>query len=234
MATFVLVHGAWRGSWIWRRVRRALQLDGHEAYTPTLTGLADRSHLLSPDVDLDTHIADVVNLIGWENLDDIVLCGHSYAGCVVTGVADRLRERIRALVYLDAFVLESGQSLHDVVLPELRSAQIDAAKQMGDGWLVPPVPAIHFDSNEADRAWIDAQCTPHPLATLQQPLALNHTIAPDKCTHVLATAYARSPFRPFHEAAIRKGWKTLEIHCGHDAMLDQPAEVTRILLDAAG
>ena len=110
MSAFVLVHGAWHGSWCWKRVRRALQARGHEVFTPTLTGVADRLHLLSPQVDLETHITDVTNLIRWEELADVVLCGHSYGGCVISGVADRVSDRIGALVYLDAFVLENAQS----------------------------------------------------------------------------------------------------------------------------
>ena len=100
MATFVLVHGAWRGSWCWKRVRRALQQQGHEVFTPTLTGLGERSHLLSETLDLQTHTLDVLNLIQWEELNDFVLCGHSYGGMVISGVADRVPERIRSLVFL--------------------------------------------------------------------------------------------------------------------------------------
>ena len=118
MGTFVLVHGAWHGSWCWKRVRRMLQQQGHEVFTPTLTGVGERSHLLNRDLNLETHILDVQNLIVWEELSDVVLCGHSYGGCVVTGVADRVPERVRALVYLDAFVLEAGQSLAQLLPQE--------------------------------------------------------------------------------------------------------------------
>ena len=114
MSTYVLVHGAWGGSWCWKRVRKALQALGHEVFTPTLTGVGERSHLLSPQVNLDTHIDDVVNLIQWEELSDVVLCGHSYGGCVISGVAERIPDRIGALVYLDAFVLKNGQCLRSV------------------------------------------------------------------------------------------------------------------------
>lgn len=138
MATFVLVHGAWHGSWCWKRVRRLLQSRGHEVFTPTLTGLADRSHLASREVNLETHILDVVNLIRWEELTDIVLCGHSYAGTVITGVADRLPDRIRALVYLDAFVVENGESLAQYV------------STVEDGWKMPPIPAEQFNLNPMD------------------------------------------------------------------------------------
>src|ERR1700728_4589280 len=117
--TFVLVHGAWHGGWCWRRVTDRLTVKGHRVYTPTLTGVADRSHLLSESVNLSTHVTDVVNLIRWEEMTDIVLCGHSYGGMVVTGVADKMSERIAALVYLDAFVPESGQSMQDLRPREL-------------------------------------------------------------------------------------------------------------------
>jgi len=233
MATFVLVHGAWHGGWCWKRVRKALQAKGHDVFTPTLTGVADRSHLASPQVDLETHIADVVNLIRWEELDDFVLCGHSYSGCVITGVADRLPERIRALVYLDAFVLEDGQSLHDALPQSARAAQVDGANSSGNGWRVPPIPAAYFNVNEADRAWVDAQCTAQSLACFEQRLTLRGQMAPERVTHVLATGYRQSPFAPFHELAKKKGWRTATIDCGHDVMLDRPDDLVRILLEAA-
>jgi pimeloyl-ACP methyl ester carboxylesterase len=234
MTTFVLVHGAWHGSWCWKRVRQALQIRAHEVFTPTLTGVGERAHLISPQVTLETHITDVVNLIRYEELDDVVLCGHSYGGCVITGVADRVPERLLAVVYLDAFVLENGESLHDVLPAEVRAGQVQAANQHGNGWLVPPISAEFFEVNLADRAWVDRQCTPQPLATFQQPLRLRGAPSPPaQVTHVLATGYAHSPFPPFHERAKAKGWKTLTIDCGHDVMLDRPAELVEILLEAA-
>jgi pimeloyl-ACP methyl ester carboxylesterase len=233
MTTFVLVHGAWHGSWCWKRVRKALQSAGHDVFTPTLTGVADRSHLASPEVDLDTHIADVANLIRWEELDDVVLCGHSYAGCVISGVADKVPERIGALVYLDAFVLEDGQSLHDVLPPPARAAQVEGANGSGDGWRVPPIPAASFNVNEVDRAWVDAQCTPQSLACFEQRLTLRGRMPPERVTHVLATGYGQSPFAPFHELAKKKGWRTATIDCGHDVMLDRPDDLVQVLVDAA-
>jgi pimeloyl-ACP methyl ester carboxylesterase len=233
MATFVLVHGAWHGSWCWKRVRRDLQKEGHDVYTPTLTGVGERSHLTSPQVTLDTHVADVVNLIRFEELTDVVLCGHSYGGCVITGVADRVPERLRALVYLDAFILEDGQSLHDVVPREVAAAQVRGALQSGDGWRVPPISAEFFRVNPADRAWVDQQCTPQSLATFQQRLRVDNAFPASKVTHILATGYEHSPFPPFHEIAKRKGWKTLTVDCGHDVMLDKPAELVAMLREAA-
>jgi len=233
MTTFVLVHGAWHGSWCWKRVRKELQTEGHDVFTPTLTGVAERSHLISPQVTLDTHVADVVNLIRWEELADVVLCGHSYGGCVITGVADRIPERLRALVYLDAFILENGQSLHDVLPREVAEAQVRGAAETGDGWRVPPITAEFFRVNLADRAWADRQCTAQPLATFQQRLRVDGTFPAAKCTHILATGYEHSPFPPFHELAKRKNWKTLTVDCGHDVMLDKPAELVAMLRDAA-
>jgi pimeloyl-ACP methyl ester carboxylesterase len=232
MATFVLVHGAWHGSWCWKRVRKALQAEGHDVFTPTLTGVGERSHLASPQVNLDTHVADVVNLIRWEELSDVVLCGHSYGGCVITGVADRVPERLRALVYLDAFILENGQSLFDVLPPE--GAPANGAAEIGDGWRVPPIPAEWFKVNPADRAWVDRQCTPQSLATFSHRLRVDNVFPASKVTHILATGFEKPPFAKFHEIAKRKGWKTATIDCGHDVMLDKPAELTAMLSAAAG
>ncbi len=152
---------------------------------------------------------------------------------MITGVADRLPERLRALVYLDAFVLENGQSLHDTLPPPARAAQVDGANKDGDGWRVPPIPAEYFNVNAADRAWVDAQCTPQSLATFAQRLSLRNRFPAEKVTHVLATDYPESPFRHFHELAKKKGWHTVTIDCGHDVMLDRPGDLVRILLDAA-
>jgi len=231
MATFVLVHGAWHGSWCWKRVRKQLQADGHDVFTPTLTGVGERSHLTSPQVNLDTHVADVVNVIRWEELTDVVLCGHSYGGCVVTGVADRVPERLRALIYLDAFILENGQSLFDVLPRE--GAPASSATEPGDGWRVPPISAEFFQVNAADRAWVDRQCTPQSLATFSQRLRVDNVFPASKTTHILATGFKEPPFTKFHEIAKRKGWKTVTVDCGHDVMLDKPAELTAILRDAA-
>lgn len=233
MTTFVLVHGAWHGSWCWKRVRKVLQSEGHEVFTPTLTGVAERSHLMSPQVTLDTHVADVVNLIRWEELTDVVLCGHSYGGCVITGVADRVPERLRALVYLDAFILDNGQSLHDVLPREVSEAQLRGTRETGDGWRVPPISAEFFQVNLEDRAWADSQCTPQPLATFQQRLRVDGVFPAAKCTHILATGYEHSPFSPFHDIARARGWKTLKVDCGHDVMLDKPAELVAMLREAA-
>ena len=235
MSVYVLVHGAWGGSWCWKATRRALQARGHDVFTPTLTGVGERSHLSSREVNLDTHIADVVNLIRWEELSDVVLCGHSYGGCVVKGAADRVADRIRALVYVDAFVPENGQSLHDTLQAEQRDSQVKGALETGDGWKVPPIPAEIFNVNVKDRAWVQRQRTPQSLATFQQPLQLTGAVERIKdVTYILATGWDHSPFPQFYEKANAKGWKTLTMPCGHDVMLDNPDELLEILLAVPG
>lgn len=234
MSTYVLVHGAWHGSWCWKRVRKALQAQGHDVFTPTLTGVGERAHLLSPQVNLETHIDDVVSLIRWEELSDVILCGHSYGGVVVSGVADRVPEQIAALIYLDAFVLEDGRTLLDELPSDQRDMQLEGASLHGDGWKVPPIPAAAFGVNANDAAWADAQCTMHPLACFQQPLRLSGKIEAVKdVTYILATSYNDSPFLPSYERAKARGWKTLSLACGHDVMLDMPEELAAIRLSAA-
>ena len=233
MATFVLVHGAWHGGWCWSRVRRALQAEGHEVFTPTLTGLGERSHLLSREVDLQTHVDDVANLLQWEDLTDVVLCGHSYGGCVISGAADQAAKRIGALVYLDAFVPKDGESVHDMLPPEARDGQLQSAREFGDGWRVPPIPAEFFNVNAADRAWVDSLCTPQPLATFQQGVRIKGGLdAIANRSFIFAAGWGPSPFH-FYEDAKAAGWRTSEADCGHDVMVDAPAFLTRELLAVA-
>ena len=225
MATFVLVHGAWHGSWCWKRVRKDLLHHGHDVYTPTLTGVGERSHLLTQDVNLHTQTMDVLNLIQWEELSDFVLCGHSYGGMVVAGVADRIPQLIRSLVFLDAFVPENGESLE-----HFAPISVD---QIIDGWKARPISAEAFGVNLADRAWVDRQCTVQSVACFQQPAQLTGGIGRIKhITYIYASGWAgyRSPFYPFYEKAKSRGWTTSEIDCGHDVMLDRPDALTRLLL----
>ena len=234
MTTFVLVTGAWHGSWCWKRVREALTEAGHVVFTPTFTGIGERSHLLSRQVDLQTHIDDVANLMRWEELQDVVLVGHSYGGCVIRSVADRMGEKISALVYLDAFVPEDGESLYDVLAPDQRQMQADAVATVGEGWRVPPIPAAAFNVNEADRAWVDAQCTDQPVACFEQKLRLKRGGVPAGTIHyIYASGWEGTPFTRFYESAKARGWPTREIACGHDVMLDRPGDLTAALLEIA-
>ena len=230
--TYVLVSGAGQGSWAWKKVRSNLQRRGSEVFTPTLTGLGDRSHLLSPSINLDTHIDDVVNLIRWEGLDNVVLCGHSYGGCVISGVAERVPERLGSLVYVDAVVLQDGQSTLDAVVPENREVLLELAKKHGDGWKVPMPSDAALDVNEQDRPWFAARVTPHPLATFQQKLRVTHASRQIRdIRYVLATKSLITPFnRPFADLARSRGWRTITIDSGHSVMLDKPDELVAELL----
>ena len=235
MTTFVLVHGAWHGGWCWKRTARALRKAGHEVHAPTLTGLGERAHLLSRAVNLDTHVEDVVNVLKWEELSDVVLCGHSYGGMVIAGVADRVPEKIRSLVYLDAFVPEDGRCALDFMTPERATGVRAAASSQGEGWKVPPIPARQFKVNAADQAWVDSQCVPHPLACFEQRLALTGAHARiAKRIFIKAGDYTPSPFDATVARLSRDpGWRVHSLPCGHDVMVDMPDELARLLIDAA-
>ncbi|HXQ26607.1 MAG TPA: alpha/beta fold hydrolase [Candidatus Acidoferrales bacterium] len=235
MAIYVLVHGAWHGSWCWKRVRTALQAAGHEVFTPTLTGIGERSHLISPGVNLSTHIADVVNLFRWEELSNVILCGHSYGGFVISGAADSMPERIHALVYLDAFVPENGECLFDLVPQEQADDTRRQAQTTGEGWKVAPISAEIFNVNPRDRAWMNAQCTPQPLACFEERVKLTGGLDRIRdVTHILATGFREgSPFPACHERAKARRWKLRTMASGHDVMLDAPDELTAFLLEFA-
>ncbi len=229
--TFVLVHGAWHGAWCWRRVAGLLTAKGHRVFTPTLTGVGERSHLLGPTIDLDTQILDVVNEMKWHDLKNVVLVGHSYGGMVVSGVAEKLESSISSFVMLDAFFPEDGQALIDLQPAQIREAHRDAERK--GALALPPLSAAMFNVNEDDRAWVDAQCTPHPLRCFTQKLAL--TGARDRIarrTYIRATGFPFLPFDQGLDAAFAKGWDLYEVPCGHDVMLDMPERLADILESA--
>jgi pimeloyl-ACP methyl ester carboxylesterase len=231
--TFVLVHGAWHGGWCWRRVADHLEGKGHKVFTPTMTGLGERSHLLSKDIHLDTHITDIVNVIKWEGLQNIVLVGHSYAGIIISGVADQVRDKIASIVFLDAFVPEDGDSLLEKASQAARDG-MHAAIQKGDAGMK-PIPAAVFRVNEKDRAWVDAQCTPQPIATLTDKAKVaggRDKIA--KRAYIRAKGYPSVPFDAAHnKLKAAGGWRIYELPSGHDVMVDMPDRLTEILLEVA-
>jgi pimeloyl-ACP methyl ester carboxylesterase len=208
-----------------------LRARGHRVFTPTLTGLGERVHLAGPDITLSTHVTDIVNVLKFEDLREVVLCGHSYGGNVITGVVEAAPERIAALVFLDAFVPGDGQSLMDTA-PAATRERFEAAAASG---YLPPIPAASFGVNEADRAYVDAQCVPQPMKTFTEGLAL--TGARERCAHktYLRAGNYRSP--GFDEARARVsaegGWFVDAIPSGHDVMLDAPEELTAALIAAA-
>jgi pimeloyl-ACP methyl ester carboxylesterase len=231
--TFVLVHGAWHGGWCWRRVADRLHAGGHAVFTPTLTGLGERAHLMRAGIGLDTHIADVVNAITWEGLGDVVLCGHSYGGFIISGVAEKIAPTIRSIVFLDAFLPRDGESVRELTGPAVREA-IDATLRRGDLGIAPRS-AEAFGVNPADRAWIDRLCAPQPIATVTDQIRL--TGAVDRIarkTYVRAVSYANPGFdRALGAIKSDPSWRTHEVACGHDVMVDAPERLCEILLEAA-
>lgn len=234
MSTYVLVHGAWHGGWCWRRVADRLRAAGHDVFTPTLTGLADRSHLLSPQITLQTHILDIANLLEWEELEEVILCGHSYGGMVITGAADRQADRIKSMVYLDAFVPANGEAAMDSRPPDRVALAFEQVRTVGEGWWMPPTSAASFRVNEADQAWVDAKCTNFPISCFTQPVYL--TGAVDRISpkyYIRAAGYLGPQFDACVEKLNGKpGWTVTSLPCGHDAMVDMPGELTELLLKA--
>ena len=230
---FVLVHGAWQGNWVWERVADALRAQGHRVYTPSLTGLGERAHLARREVDLDTHIADVLGVIEHHELDNIVLCGHSYGGMVVGGAADRAAKKIASLVYLDAFVPETGKSLWDFLPPEGAAAQKNGAKE---GWRIPRISAAEFRvAGSDDIARLDRRAVDQPAATMDQKSSV--TGAWRNIPHLVyirAAGQPRPTFAQFAETAKHDPkWQYFEVPCGHNVMLDLPEALTGILLGCA-
>lgn len=235
---FVLVHGGFHGGWCFARVAEMLRAHGHRVFTPTLTGLGERSHLAAHlDVDCSLHVQDVVNVIKWEQLSDVVLCGHSYGGMVIGAAADRMPERVASLVYVDAVIPEDGKSVLDLVPAEQRAAITNAIVRSdghGGRLMLPPAPAAAFNVNPRDRALVDDLSTPHPYATLCERLRLTGAhMNVRKKTFVRATRWDGASLQQGSKRIQHdRTWTVVEVPCGHDVMLDAPERLTEILLQA--
>jgi pimeloyl-ACP methyl ester carboxylesterase len=233
--TFVLVHGAYEGGWIWRYVADRLRAKGHKVFTPTHTGLGERSHLMSGLITLDTHITDVANVIKWEQLENIVLAGHSYGGWVISGVVERMLPKIASIVYIDAFFPENGQKGLDLNSESSRVAVLNAISK---GEVSRPPDYSRENSpmmTPQDREWLVSNATQQPIGVSLQALTL--TGARDK---VGKKAYvrARGNPNPTFDAAYAKlqsdkSWRLYEVPCGHSVMIDMPDRLTEILLEMA-
>jgi Alpha/beta hydrolase family len=231
--TFVLIHGAWHGGWCWRRVADLLQAKGHKAFAPTLTGLGERSHLLDKHVNLDTHIADIVNLFHWEDLEDVCLVPHSYAGWPASGALEQVEDRVSSIVWLDSFLPEDGQRGFDFANPQSHAGTLAAIEK---GELGRPAPkAEFFLVNQRDREWVDSMLTPQPVAVAMQPIKL--TGARERIaskTYIRATNYAQPAFdRVYEKCKADPTWRTMETQAGHDVMVDAPEWLVEVLLAAA-
>lgn len=236
MATFVLIHGSCLGGWVWQRVAEPLRQAGHVVSTPTLTGLGERVHLARPEVDLDTHADDVVNHLAFEDLNEVVLVGHSYSGMVVSSVAERVPERLSHLVYLSACVPEDGQCVYDTTVPVFREIVEGQARERGDGWQWPMPPPEELDQyltldgfSAGDKAWVWSKAVPQPLGTYRQPLHLGKPAASTlPRTYVHGTLETVQPMVERVRAA--SGWDYRELPSGHWAMIRKPREVAALLV----
>ena len=229
MTSFVLVHGGWHGGWCWDAVARLLRAEGHAVLAPTLTGLAERAHLIDAVTGPDLHVEDVVQAILWAELRDITLVGHSYGGMIVTGVAGRIPERIARLVYLDAFVpTVSGEGPASATAPD-RAAEIAAARRP-DGHVDPS--GFHRWVSPERVAWLKARVTPQPGTCFGPGATLTgREVEVPRRDYILCTRNRPSHFEAFH-ARYRDapGWRVHEIDSLHDAMIEAPEELSRLLV----
>jgi pimeloyl-ACP methyl ester carboxylesterase len=235
---FVLVHGAWSGGWCYGRVAGMLRERGFRAFTPTLTGLGERSHLAgSVPINCSTHIRDIVNVLIWEDLEHVILCGHSYGGVVITGVADALRERIGALVYVDAIIPESGKTVLGINRSSgVVTGLLDATARTG-GTMAPALPATLLGTNPSDVEYVDRLCTPHPLAAFCEPITLTGAWRDVRSkTYIRATGWQGFEglgFHSYESVASDASWTKLDVPCGHEIMLDAPEALADILVAVA-
>jgi pimeloyl-ACP methyl ester carboxylesterase len=233
--TFVLVHGAWHGGWCWGRVRPLLEDRGHRVVTPTQTGLGERAHLLSPAIDLSLFAEDITRVLVTEQLEDVVLVGHSFGGNAITGVADRMPERLRHLIYLDAIVIRSGETPMSRVPTEVAAARIKASEEFDGGLSMPvPPPEAFGVTRPDDVAWIGDRLVPHPLKTFMSALALNNPIGNGvPATYIACTEPWYAPLASSRERVRDMGWPVREIATGHDAMVTAPSELADMLMEIA-
>jgi pimeloyl-ACP methyl ester carboxylesterase len=242
--TFILVHPAWHGAWFWKKVVTLLRETGHIVFTPTLTGLGERSHLARAEIGLEVHVNDVVNVLKYEDLHDVVLVGHSSSGVVITGVADRAPAQIAHVVYLDAFVPEDGQAVLDLITPDRRQMMEALVKTEGNGWLLPrfappPWETIVRDmwgvTDEDDVRWMLDRLAPTPFGHLKDPVHRTNPAAEKLPRAYIRCLQFRNPrFDQHAEMAQRSAlWRYRELAAPHHAAVTMPDKVADLLLQLA-
>jgi len=229
---YVLVHGAYGGGWIWRYVAEGLRTLGHAVWTPTLTGLGERAHLLSRQITVDTHIQDVAGLIEAEELKDVILVGHSYGGMVVTGVADRVPDYIQHIVYLDALIPRDGDTAFAILPPGLADSRRTAAREQGRGIALPvPGPDAFPIPDGPAKDWFMRRLCLHPFGTYDSPVRLTRPVGAGRpVTYVSYTEPPLASIEPSRERARAKaGWRYLELAVPHDVEVPMPGTVIKLL-----
>ncbi len=239
----VLVHGAWHGGWCWEVVAREVAGLGHAVYTPTLAGLGERAGELDAPIGLETHIADISELFRRENLADAVLVGHSYAGMVITAIAERFRSAISHVVYLDAALPEDGDTMLSYgpgrTPADIEEARTTLAAMAANGTAIPPPPPETFGipMDHPRYQWVARRLSPHPPQTWLDPVRLvdgGSGGLPRTYVHCTDPVLGRTNFPAIARLAARDpSWRYCELATGHDAMVTAPREVVRIVLDAA-
>lgn len=240
MATFILVHGAFHGGWCWKKFKSLLINQGHEVYTPTLTGLGERSHLASSQIGLGTHIQDIVNVLEYEDLKQVILVGHSYGGMVITGVADRVFKRIQHLVYLDAFVPKNGQALRHQFSPDNWNRIENRVIRLGDGWRwILPDPKQELSywgvTSSIDIDWLCKRLVPQSIQTAIEPLEIKNHSFLSRIPRTFIYCTENRPNGTYHKSEVRarteQGWRYREINTGHEAMVTAPQKLATLLIE---
>jgi pimeloyl-ACP methyl ester carboxylesterase len=232
--TFVLVHGAWHGGWCFADTAASLRARGHRVFTPTQTGLGERAHLLSKSITLDIFIDDVANMLTFEDLADVVLVGHSFAGSTISGVADRMKEKLRCLVYLDALMIESGQTPSDQFPDDVREKRAKLAERSGGLSLPVPAASSFGVTDPVQAALLARKLTPHPYSTYDSPLRLRNQVANGvPATYIVCTDPLYRPLQPSRDWVKRTGMASVELATGHDAMISAPQALADLLEELA-
>lgn len=229
--TFVLVHGAWHGGWCWQTVARLLRCKGHKVTTPTQTGLGERSHLMSKHIDLDLMAEDIVNHIVWEDLSGITLVGHSFAGGVISGVADRIPDRLEKLIYFDAVWLENDQSVFGLLPDDIVAEREKLSLDFDGGTSIPPPPPEAFGVFEAAAGEaLKERLTPHPLSAFKSKLQIRNAPTNGIPAHyIVCTEPVYAPLAPARQAARSSGIPFHDLAGPHDAMVTHPEETAELL-----
>ena len=245
MANFVLVPGYWLGGWAWKNVTAVLRKKGHTVYPVTLTGLGERAHLGNAETNLDTHVADVVNLIKYEELEDVYLVGHSYAGVVITQVADKIPERLAKLIYVDSAPLPDDTALIDFNEPKELAADEKSVAEKGDGWQLPLPSWKELDQGDnlkdltsKDKKHIEKLATPQPFNASRQKLSLKNKARRKLPKVVILTSFTATQAKemidsgnPLFREMNDPNLTFIELPTGHYPMFSRPAELTKILLE---